>query len=138
MPTSSSKIVTRSRVDEHMDWVQLTIAGLTSELWWVSGAVAALSLLMVFIFTYLIIHPVRQIESRILSLGAGVEPNPKPVDGPAELVLLGERIVWLHDKLKELELQKYQFLRHVSHELKTPLAVLREGRICSASSWSGL
>lgn len=52
-----------------MDRVQLTIAGLTSELWWVSGAVAALSLLMVFIFTYLIIHPVRQIESRILSLG---------------------------------------------------------------------
>ncbi len=41
--------------------------------------------------------------------------------------MLGERIVWLHDKLKELELQKYQFLRHVSHELKTPLAVLREG-----------
>ena len=82
---------------------------------------------MVFIFTYLIIHPVRQIESRILSLGAGVEPDPRPVDGPAELVLLGERLLWLYDKLKELEQQKYQFLRHVSHELKTPLAVLREG-----------
>ncbi|MGL5707110.1 MAG: sensor histidine kinase, partial [Aeromonas sp.] len=116
-----------SRVDEHMDRVRLTIAGLTRELWWVSGAVAALSLLMAFIFTYLIIHPVRQIESRILSLGAGVEPDPSPVDGPAELVLLGERLLWLYDKLKELELQKYQFLRHVSHELKTPLAVLREG-----------
>ena len=49
------------------------------------------------------------------------------MDGPAELVLLGERIGWLHDKLKELEQQKYQFLRHVSHELKTPLAVLRGG-----------
>ena len=121
------EVVTRSRVDEHIDRVQLTIAELTRELWWVSGVVAAISLLLVFIFTYLIIHPVRQIESRILSLGAGVEPDPSPVDGPAELVLLGERIVWLHDKLKELELQKYQFLRHVSHELKTPLAVLREG-----------
>lgn len=119
--------VTRSRVDEHMDRVRITIADLTRELWWVSGFVAGLSLLLVLIFTYLIIHPVRQIESRILSLGAGVEPDPHPVDGPAELVLLGERILWLHDKLKELELQKYQFLRHVSHELKTPLAVLREG-----------
>jgi two-component system sensor histidine kinase GlrK len=89
--------------------------------------VAVLSLLLVLLFTYLIIHPVRQIESRILSLGAGVEPDKRPVDGPAELVLLGERIGWLHDKLKELEQQKYQFLRHVSHELKTPLAVLREG-----------
>ncbi|MGL4716948.1 MAG: sensor histidine kinase, partial [Aeromonas sp.] len=51
----------------------------------------------------------------------------EPVEGPAELVSLGERIGWLHEKLKALELQKYQFLRHVSHELKTPLAVLREG-----------
>lgn len=119
--------VTRSRVDERMDRVRLTIAGLTREIWWVSGVVAVLSLLLVLIFTYLIIHPVRQIESRILSLGAGVEPDAEPVDGPAELVLLGERIVWLHGKLKELEQQKYQFLRHVSHELKTPLAVLREG-----------
>ena len=119
--------VTRSRVDERMDRVRLTIAGLTREIWWVSGVVAVLSLLLVLIFTYLIIHPVRQIESRILSLGAGVEPDAAPVDGPAELVLLGERIVWLHGKLKELEQQKYQFLRHVSHELKTPLAVLREG-----------
>ncbi|QWL68089.1 sensor histidine kinase [Aeromonas jandaei] len=118
---------TRSRVDEQMDRVRLAIDALTKELWWVSGLVAGISLLLVFIFTYLITHPVRQIESRILSLGAGVEPDPQPVDGPAELVLLGERILWLHDKLKELELQKYQFLRHVSHELKTPLAVLREG-----------
>ncbi|MFE8730181.1 histidine kinase, partial [Aeromonas hydrophila] len=104
------------------DRVRLAIDALTKELWWVSAVVAVISLLLVFIFTYLITHPVRQIESRILSLGAGVEPDPQPVDGPAELVLLGERILWLHDKLKELELQKYQFLRHVSHELKTPLA----------------
>jgi len=121
------EVITRRQVDDHVNRVRLTIAGLTKELWWVSGTVAAISLLLVFIFTYLIIHPVRQIESRILSLGAGVEPDPRPVDGPAELALLGERILWLYDKLKELEQQKYQFLRHVSHELKTPLAVLREG-----------
>lgn len=121
------EIITRSQVDDHVSKVRATIAALMTEIWWVSGFVAVLSLLLVLLFTYLIIHPVRQIESRILSLGAGVEPDKRPVDGPAELVLLGERIGWLHDKLKELEQQKYQFLRHVSHELKTPLAVLREG-----------
>ncbi|MBR7628363.1 sensor histidine kinase [Aeromonas popoffii] len=121
------EIITRNQVDEHVSRVRATIADLMTEIWWVSGFVAVLSLLLVLLFTYLIIHPVRQIESRILSLGAGVEPDKRPVDGPAELVLLGERIGWLHDKLKELEQQKYQFLRHVSHELKTPLAVLREG-----------
>ncbi|WP_287145858.1 HAMP domain-containing sensor histidine kinase [Aeromonas sp.] len=97
------EIITRNQVDEHVSRVRATIADLMTEIWWVSGFVAVLSLLLVLLFTYLIIHP------------------------PAELVLLGERIGWLHDKLKELEQQKYQFLRHVSHELKTPLAVLREG-----------
>lgn len=121
------EMATRSQVDEHLLKVRLVIDELMKEIWWVSGLVAVLSLLLILLFTYLIIHPVRQIESRILSLGAGIEPDQKPVDGPAELVLLGERILWLHDKLKELEQQKYQFLRHVSHELKTPLAVLREG-----------
>lgn len=119
--------ITRGQVDEHVARMRTAIAELRTEIWWVSGFVVVLSLLLVLLFTYLIIHPVRQIESRILSLGAGVEPDKRPVDGPAELVLLGERILWLHDKLKELEQQKYQFLRHVSHELKTPLAVLREG-----------
>ncbi|MFM4826749.1 sensor histidine kinase [Aeromonas bivalvium] len=121
------EVATRSQVDEHVLRVRLAIDALMKEIWWVSGLVAVLSLLLILLFTYLIIHPVRQIESRILSLGAGIEPDKKPVDGPAELVVLGERIGWLHDKLKELEQQKYQFLRHVSHELKTPLAVLREG-----------
>lgn len=121
------EVITRDQVDEHVSRVRAMIAELMREIWWVSGFVAVLSLLLVLLFTYLIIHPVRQIESRILSLGAGVEPDKRPVDGPAELVVLGERINWLHDKLKELEQQKYQFLRHVSHELKTPLAVLREG-----------
>ncbi|MFQ2772731.1 sensor histidine kinase [Aeromonas caviae] len=121
------EVVTRSQVDDHVTRMRGAIVELKQQIWWVSGFVVGLSLLLVLLFTYLIIHPVRQIESRILSLGAGVEPDQRPVDGPAELVLLGERISWLHDKLKELEQQKYQFLRHVSHELKTPLAVLREG-----------
>ncbi|MGL5814814.1 MAG: sensor histidine kinase [Aeromonas sp.] len=119
--------ITSGRVDEQVVRMRTAIADLRTEIWWASGFVAVLSLLLALLFTYLIIHPVRQIESRILSLGAGVEPDKRSVDGPAELVLLGERIGWLHEKLKELEQQKYQFLRHVSHELKTPLAVLREG-----------
>ena len=59
-----------------------------SEIWWVSGFVARLSLLLVLLFTYLIIHPVRQIESRILSLGARRRAGSAP-GWPTELVLLG-------------------------------------------------
>src|SRR5690606_33261693 len=39
----------------------------------------------------------------------------------------GERLDWLRTQLEKLEQQKQRFLRHVSHELKTPLTAIREG-----------
>jgi two-component system sensor histidine kinase GlrK len=49
------------------------------------------------------------------------------VRGPEDLQSLGERLDWLRRRLAELEAEKNRFLRHLSHELKTPLTVLREG-----------
>jgi two-component system sensor histidine kinase GlrK len=43
------------------------------------------------------------------------------------MVELGREMEWLRQRLQALEEQKSRFLRHVSHELKTPLASLREG-----------
>jgi two-component system sensor histidine kinase GlrK len=40
---------------------------------------------------------------------------------------LGERLDWLRERLSQLEAAKQQFMRHVSHELKTPLATIHEG-----------
>ncbi|MGL5287670.1 MAG: sensor histidine kinase [Aeromonas sp.] len=118
---------TTAWVDDLVVEVKSRIGILQRELTWMSAMVAGLTLLLSLLFTYLIIHPVRQLENRILSLGAGGEPDRSRVEGPVELQVLGERLSWLHDRLQELEQQKYRFLRHVSHELKTPLACLREG-----------
>src|SRR5207302_3808412 len=49
------------------------------------------------------------------------------VRGPEDLRYLGRRLDWLRRRLDEFETQKNRFLRHVSHELKTPLTALREG-----------
>jgi two-component system sensor histidine kinase GlrK len=49
------------------------------------------------------------------------------VNGPQDLRYLGQRLEWLRVRLAELEQQQYKFLRHVSHELKTPLTAVREG-----------
>ncbi len=48
------------------------------------------------------------------------------INGPQELRDLGERLDWLRRRLQELAGEKERFLRHVSHELKTPLASMKE------------
>ncbi|RZL93494.1 MAG: HAMP domain-containing histidine kinase, partial [Variovorax sp.] len=53
----------------------------------------------------------------------------EPIDirGPADVRRVSQQLEWLRLRLTELDADKARFLRHVSHELKTPLAALREG-----------
>src|SRR5690606_19315532 len=44
-----------------------------------------------------------------------------------DLERLGRQLDWLRIRLLELAQEKNRFLRHMSHELKTPLANIREG-----------
>jgi two-component system sensor histidine kinase GlrK len=47
--------------------------------------------------------------------------------GPEDMQRIGARLDWLRRRMRTLEEQRTRILRHVSHELKTPLAALREG-----------
>lgn len=60
-------------------------------------------------------------------LGQGHWQQNISVKGSAELVELGEKLQWVQAQLHMLEQQKDTFLRHVTHELKTPLASMVEG-----------
>jgi len=75
----------------------------------------------------LISKPIAQLESAIQRLGEGIFDMRVSVRGPADLESLGRQLDWLRLRLLDLEEQKSRFLRHVSHELKTPLTALREG-----------
>jgi len=92
-----------------------------------SLAIVPLSLGMALMFAWLINRPVRQLAQAIRRLGDNDLSQGPVVNGPKDLVFLGERMDWLRQRLIALEEQKVRFLRHVSHELKTPLASLREG-----------
>jgi two-component system sensor histidine kinase GlrK len=70
---------------------------------------------------------IAQIDQAIRSIGRGEYDRPIAVSGPDDLAFLGRRLDWLRQRLGELEEQKSRFLRHVSHDLKTPLTAIREG-----------
>ncbi len=96
-------------------------------LWLQLAATIPLGILLAVGVTLLIARPIRQLDQAIRRLGAGEFEGDIRVGGPADLKYLGSRLDWLRQRLIELEQQKRLFLRHVSHELKTPLTALREG-----------
>jgi two-component system sensor histidine kinase GlrK len=87
----------------------------------------ALALSIALLLTRYIARPIAAIDNAIRQLGGADFSRPIAVKGPEDLRYLGRRLDWLRRRLEEFETQKSRFLRHVSHELKTPLTALREG-----------
>src|SRR3954467_12085970 len=87
----------------------------------------AVALTIALALTRYISRPIAAIDNAIRQLGAADFSRPIAVRGPEDLRYLGRRLDWLRRRLEEFETQKNRFLRHVSHELKTPLTALREG-----------
>jgi len=87
----------------------------------------AVALAIALLLTRYISRPIAEIDAAIRQLGGADFSRPISVRGPEDLRYLGRRLDWLRRRLDEFETQKSRFLRHVSHELKTPLTALREG-----------
>jgi two-component system, NtrC family, sensor histidine kinase GlrK len=90
-------------------------------------ALVPISLALTIAFGVLLGRPLRDIDSAISELGHGRLDTPVHVRGPTDLRALGQQIEWLRVRLQEVSEDRARFLRHVSHELKTPLATLLEG-----------
>jgi len=90
-------------------------------------ATAAIALALAILFAVLIARPIRQVDQAIRRMGTADFTHPIEVNGPEDLRYLGQRLEWLRSRLFDLEEQQNRFLRHVSHELKTPLTAVREG-----------
>ncbi|MGH8455581.1 MAG: ATP-binding protein [Stenotrophobium sp.] len=92
------------------------------------GAISVpVSAALMFLLIFYAIWPLRKISQSIRDLGAGRAIQPIQINGPQELRRLGEELDWLRERLATVEGDKNRFLRQVSHDLKTPLASVREG-----------
>ena len=94
---------------------------------WQVAALVPGTLILVLFFTLLVAKPIRQLDAAIAQLGQSGFAKPIRVKGPTDLQKLGRQLEWLRLRLLELAQEKNRFLRHMSHELKTPLANIREG-----------
>ncbi|MEQ1569870.1 MAG: HAMP domain-containing sensor histidine kinase [Myxococcota bacterium] len=72
-------------------------------------------------------RPLRALDAAIRRIGSGELDRPIAISGPADLRDLGTRLEWLRERLVAVESDRVRLLRHVSHELKTPLTCIREG-----------
>ena len=72
-------------------------------------------------------RPFQRLERAIVALGENRLDQPIDIHGPRDVRRVSQQLDWLRLRLTELDADKARFLRHISHELKTPLASLSEG-----------
>jgi len=90
-------------------------------------AASALAVALALAFGIWLARPFKRLERAIVGLGQNRLDEPIDIRGPADVRRVSQQLEWLRLRLTELDADKARFLRHVSHELKTPLAALREG-----------
>jgi len=87
----------------------------------------ALAAVMALGFGLWLARPFQRLEKAIVRLGENRLDLPIDIPGPPDVRRVSQQLEWLRLRLTELDADKARFLRHVSHELKTPLASLHEG-----------
>jgi two-component system, NtrC family, sensor histidine kinase GlrK len=116
-----------AQVDDEVAALQARTQEARKHLFWTGAAVLPLAVVAILLLTLGIGRPLRQLDRAISELGQGNLTNPIAVAGPQDLERLGGQLEWLRQRLLELAHERNRFLRHMSHELKTPLANIREG-----------
>jgi two-component system sensor histidine kinase GlrK len=85
------------------------------------------TLIIAAIFIFLITKPLKQLLKKIQHLALGNFDSEVTFNGSPEMKEIADALEVMRNRLHALELQKSSFIRHISHELKTPLAAIREG-----------
>jgi two-component system sensor histidine kinase GlrK len=114
-------------VDAELSALQETARDAQKVSAWQVAALVPGTLVLVLIFIFLVARPSSQIDKAIHQLGQSGFSKPIEIKGPTDLERLGRQLEWLRLRLLDLAQEKNKFLRHMSHELKTPLANIREG-----------
>ena len=116
-----------AQTDRELKQLQAETEKVRRRLFWQASALVPVTIGLIAFFALFLARPIRQIDAAIGSIGHGHLADPVSVTGPSDLEALGRQLEWLRVRLTEIAEERNKFLRHMSHELKTPLANIREG-----------
>jgi len=116
-----------AQTDRELKQLQSETEDVRRRLYWQSLALIPITLALIVMFALFLARPIRQIDAAIGAIGHGQLNEPVKVQGPSDLKALGRQLEWLRVRLQDIAEERNRFLRHMSHELKTPLANIREG-----------
>ncbi len=120
-------------ISERVQLQQNDLNAMQAKQAWSTAMLVSVSLLLILLGSQLIVNPVNNLKKiiRILAHSKGQLP-PLTRHAPRELLDVEKDLHWLYDRLQQLEHIRTALLRHAAHELKTPLASIKEG--CSLLS----
>jgi Signal transduction histidine kinase len=116
-----------NQTDRELKQLQSETEAVRRRLFWQSAALIPITIGLIVMFAVFLARPIRQIDEAIGNIGHGRLDAPVTVQGPSDLKTLGKQLEWLRQRLTDIREERNRFLRHMSHELKTPLANIREG-----------
>ncbi len=117
----------KAEIDAQVAALELQTQRARRRLLWQSALLLPLTVIAIIAVTLVVGRPLRALDRAISELGSGMFSHEIIVSGPHDLERLGRQLEWLRGRLLELAQERSKFLRHMSHELKTPLANIREG-----------
>jgi len=118
---------TNDQIDAEISTLDEQTSIARRRLFWQAALLVPLAIIAIAALTLMIGRPLRQLDRAISELGEGTFSSQIAVSGPHDLERLGGQLEWLRQRLLDLAHERSRFLRHMSHELKTPLANIREG-----------
>jgi len=92
-----------------------------------SLVIIPITVVIALFFIFVITKPLKKLTTKIQQFEHGNFEKRITLHSSPEVNEIVDALEIMRTRLHALELQKSSFIRHISHELKTPLAAIREG-----------